>query len=102
MKPRASYCSCVGGTVPLDHWSTLKCPDPPMPIGWLLSLTKRRAEDKAHSGGAITANRSTWCLRHKEWHGESYCTACLGWVDFSEVGVWESITKIEPKPDPDP
>ena len=47
-------------------------------------------------GGAVTEQRSHWCQRHEDWHGEAYCTGCLGWVNYNEVGVWESITKIEP------
>jgi hypothetical protein len=34
-----------------------------MPIGWILSLLKRREADKDHSGGAITATRLLGCPR---------------------------------------
>ncbi len=55
--------------------------------------------DPENCGGAVTEQRSRWCARHREWHGEAYCTGCLAWVDYDNVGVWESITKIEPDPD---
>lgn len=63
MKPVAYYCPCVNGPVPLDHWSRLQCTDPPMPLGWILSLTKERQADTDHSGGAITATRLLTCPR---------------------------------------
>ncbi len=100
-----AYCTCVDAllsTIDVEAAAAAAAEVDPSVMTADVDDRTGMVHDPHNCGGAITANRSTWCLRHKEWHGESYCTACLGWVDFSEVGVWESITKIEPKPDPDP
>jgi hypothetical protein len=62
VKPVAYFCPCVGGRVPLDHWSAFKCKDLPMPLGWILGITKG-LDDPAHSGGNITATRILDCPR---------------------------------------
>jgi hypothetical protein len=63
MKPRAYFCPCVEGPVPLDHWTSGSCTDHPMPLGWIIGITKDRAEDRVHCEGNITATRLTTCPR---------------------------------------
>lgn len=63
MKPRAYFCSCVEGPVPLDHWTSMKCTAPPMPLGWLIGICKGLSEDVDHRDGAVTATRLLTCPR---------------------------------------
>ena len=62
MKPVAYFCPCVQGAVPLDHWSAFKCKALPMPLGWIIGITKGM-DDPDHSGGKITATRILDCPR---------------------------------------
>ena len=69
MKPRSYYCASVetgagcGKEVPLDHWTSMACPRPPMPLGWIIAICQNRIKDKDHADGKITATRLFDCPR---------------------------------------
>lgn len=57
------YCQCRGGEVPVDHYESGACTNPPAPLPWLLGLHRERAADVAHSGNTMTATRLSVCPR---------------------------------------
>lgn len=63
MKIAGFYCSCVGRNVAIDHYSSMSCKNPPMPIPWILGAIHKQTSDDVHCGNQMSASRLTHCLR---------------------------------------
>lgn len=63
MKIEGFFCTCVGRTVAADHYSSLACKNPPMPIPYILGALDKDANDKVHRGNNMSASRLTHCFR---------------------------------------
>lgn len=63
MKIEGFFCQCVGRRVAVDHYSSLSCKNPPMPIPWILGAIDKEMNDGVHSGNQMSASRLTHCVR---------------------------------------
>lgn len=69
MTPGKVYCARMEGGAgcgeyaPVDHWSSGACPNPPMPLPFILGIMADKAADTEHAEGNLTATRISRCPR---------------------------------------
>lgn len=57
------WCTCCHNRVPLDHYRSGSCANPPLPIPRLLAIQDRNESDTMHADGRTTATRVIGCPR---------------------------------------
>ena len=92
MKLKAFWCKCDGNAykqVPLDHYETMSCPRPPIPIADCIGIMKSRRADKKHCDLNITITRTLTCPKQVVLEDEFEHVVKIEWLLSAYEGTVE-------------